>query len=210
MTSPVLFVKKNMKLLSQECMVARKKTYNFEFSKYDKKSDEMTPDEYEFEITNNFEDFDDNIGQIKKQLPHGCKSAFELDCVDTQVSIETKQPNFEINFNSPKSIGKVLDYEQTVLKSGNHDAEREFKVPYENIFMTCNHLESSYFNSQRRDILHSFTVTKQGYVYTLPAPVYLKTLGKPKDMYITLVDIDNNKIDFDECDLLVNLHLKPC
>jgi hypothetical protein len=185
-----------------------KKKYSFEFTKYKKKNDGVTLEEFEFEITNDFADFDDIIEQIKEQLPHGCKSAFEFDCVDNQVSIETKQPNSEINFSSPKSIGKVFGYEQIVLKSGNHDAEHEFKMPYENIFMTCNHLESSYFNSQRRDMLYSFTVTEQGYVYTLPAPVYLKTLGKLEDMYITLVDIDNNKIDFDECDLLVNLQLK--
>jgi hypothetical protein len=48
-----------------------KKAYNFEFTKYDKKNGEATPEELEFEIINDFGGFDDIIAQIKEQLPHG-------------------------------------------------------------------------------------------------------------------------------------------
>jgi hypothetical protein len=204
------FYEKEYKISVTRMHGRAKKIYNFEFTKYDKKNDELTLEEFEFEITNDFGDFDDIVEQIKEQLPHGCKSAFEFNCVDNQMNIEIKQTYFEINFTSLESIGKVFEFDHVVLKAGSPDAEHEFKVPNETIFMTCNHWEFSYFNSQRRDIIYSFTVDGNGNVYTLPTPIYLKTLGKHKNLYITLVGIDNNKIEFDECDLLVNLYPTPC
>jgi hypothetical protein len=185
--------------------------YTFEYVKYDKKDDKVTPEVFEIEISNNFEDFNDIVEQITTQLPHGSKNAFDFELDENNhVHILIKQPNFEIDFTSSKTIGKLLGFDQTVLKSGEHVAKCDFQMPNKTIFMTCNHLESSYFNSQRRDILYSFTA-KNGYVYLANTPIYLKTLDKLKDLYITLVNIDNNKIEFEELDLLVNnLHLKPC
>jgi hypothetical protein len=141
-----------------------KVSYNFEFINYDKKDDELTSEYFKIDISNDFEDFEYIVEQIKSDLPHGSKGAFGFELDNSQVQILIKQPNFVIDFTSSKSIVKVLGFKRAVLKSGEHVAEREFKVPNGTIFMTYNHLESSYFNSQHRDILYLFTANKNGYV----------------------------------------------
>lgn len=57
------FYKKEYEIAVTRIHGRAKKTYKFEFIKYDKKNDEVTPEEFEFEITNDFEDFDGKLSK---------------------------------------------------------------------------------------------------------------------------------------------------
>jgi hypothetical protein len=184
--------------------------YTFDYIKYDKKNDEITPESFEIEIDNTFTDFEDIVKQINDDLPHGSKNVFEFELNENnQVEISIKQPNFEIDFTSKNSIGKIFGFEEEILKQKENIAKKEFKIPNKTLFITTDIIGNTYFNNQERDILFTFTTKDDGYVYLSNVPIYLKTFNKLKNLIISIVDIDNNKIDFDECDLLVHLHLKP-
>jgi hypothetical protein len=206
------FYEKNYEVAVTKLHGIAKFFYTFEYMKYDKKNDEDTPESFEIEIDNNeFSNFDELVEAIMGELKNNDHSVFEFEIDDDDiVTITNKNPKlYHIDFTSKNSIGKMLGFENTILDNEINIAKHEFNVPNKTFFISTNVIENSYFNDKRRDILYSFTTTEQGYVYLVNTPIYLKTIRKIKDLMISIVDINNNKLDFEKCDLLINLHLRP-
>lgn len=119
-----------------------------------------------------------------------------------------------INFDVENSIAPVLGFSKIALRPNVlHASNLPISVTnVHTIRISCNIIENSYYQNEKTPILHEFPITvESGYKITeTPTQIiYLPIcVNEISQLVLSVVDQDNNLIDFRKEQILIRLHLK--
>lgn len=145
--------------------------------------------------------------EINKGLPKEDKSFFKMKLNEENKVILTINKDYKIDFRSPNTLNNVLGFDAKTYNEGINTAPNTFlKHNYENIFLTCNLIEDSYFNESKQNFIHRFN---QENIRDEPYNIdYYKVIKRPDEIVLKITDAYNNTIDYSDINIYVKLVLE--
>lgn len=173
------------------------------------------------------------VGGEAIEIPAG---AYEIDDISQYINnyLKEKKTNIVVNmkpnlntlkveitsthavyFNKIRNMGKILGFSERVLQPNQH-SESDLPVAINEvntIRINCNIISQSYRNNEMAHAIHEFTQEiPSGYlIVERPiSPIYLPvTTQSINSIMITIVDQNENLIDFQNETIIIRLHLRP-
>lgn len=153
-------------------------------------------------------EIDDIIKLLKEKFP-----SLEIKANLNTFKIEIFG-KYTVNFNIKNSIGTILGFSNKSLKPNtNHLSDLPISVTnVHSIRVLCNIIENSYYQNNQVQILHETPITvASGYkISETPTQIiYLPVcVNEISQLILSVVDQDNNLIDFRKEQILIRIHLK--
>jgi hypothetical protein len=168
------------------------------------KDNKLISKDFVINIPNGKYDLNELDMKINDELIERDQNFFQIKRKDNKICFEIK-PAYSIDFTKQNTF--TFGYNSKVLKSGKHISDNNFRSTLDNIFICCNLIEDAYVNSKKFNTLYRFKPIDE--INIEPSIIqYHKVITRPNKIQLTLVDINNNLIDFDNINLLVDLKLK--
>lgn len=156
-----------------------------------------------------------DIGNLEEFLQIKLGGADKISISPDNTNLKTKlKCSYSVDFTKPDSIGDILGFGKVVLNSGREHTSIKTAnfIKSNNIKVQCNIVSGSYHNSSHSHIIHEFPIqspigspiidNQRDIIYL---PLNTTTIN---NITLTLLDQDNELVDFQDEPIQITLHLK--
>ena len=129
------------------------------------------------------------------------------------VSVEIKDPNFQINFKDKDTFGEVLGFDY-ILNQGDGFYHNPLPIklfPLDQIFIKTNITDQTYYNSELKPIVYSFFPNCMPGDKLIEKPnnlIYHKVIKRNlHEIHVEIVDENDNYIDLNGETVYITFHI---